>query len=271
MMNAVETTALMVAAMRAEETRRPDRLFTDSFADQLAGEAGRQALATYKAAAGFSVPIIEVRTRYYDEALARACAGGVRQLVVLAAGMDARAFRLPWPADLHFFEIDQPGMIAAKASALADAKCACQRVAIASNLAGDWSPLLTAQGFDPSARTAWLVEGLLQYLDAPTVQRIFSRIDALSAAGSVLLYDIVGQSVLDSPVLTRVLTMMRELGAPWTYGTDDPAGLLAGRGWDAVVTDPAVIGNQWQRWPFSAAPPGVPGIPRGYLVEAAKR
>jgi len=272
MRDPVAKTALLVAAIRAEESERADRLFDDPFARDLAGNEGPAVLALYRASAVYgTVPIVEVRTRWYDEALLRACTDGVRQVVVLAAGMDARAYRLSWPRDTRWFEIDQPEMIEAKARVLATAKPSCSRVAIAANLAEDWPKMLEAQGFDRRAPTAWLVEGLLQYLDAPAVDLIFARLDELSSRGSVLIYDVLGRSILDSPYMVSTLRMMRELGAPWGFGTDEPTELVTGRGWDAVATEPAVIGNAWRRWPFPAAPPGIPGVPRSYFVQATKR
>jgi methyltransferase (TIGR00027 family) len=272
MKDPVATTALLVAAIRAEESERDDRLFDDPFARDLAGDEGRAALAAYRATAVHGmVPIIEVRTRFFDEAILLACASGVRQVAVLAAGMDARAFRLAWPEETRLFEIDQLEIIEAKARVLASAKPRCSRVAIAANLAEDWPKSLEARGFDQRAPTIWLVEGLLQYLEPAAVDPLLARIDALSPSGSVLLYDVLGQSLLDSPFVAPTLRMMRELGAPWRFGTDEPTALVTGRGWNAVATEPAVIGNAWRRWPFPAAPPGLPGVPRSYFVEATKQ
>jgi methyltransferase (TIGR00027 family) len=268
-MNAVAITGLLVAAMRAEESKRDDRLFEDPFADVLAGDEGRAALAAYRAAVGPSIPIIEVRTRWYDDALRRAGESGVGQYVILAAGMDARAYRLPWPAGARVFEVDQPDVVAAKARALGDAVARCSRVPIGCDLAGDWPEHLVARGFDSGARTTWLVEGLLQYLDRAAVDALFARIDSLSAPQSMALYDVVGRSLLDAPFMTATRRMMQALGAPWRFGSDEPAALL--ETWKAVVTDPAVVGNAWNRWPFPAAPAGARDVPRGYLVEATKR
>lgn len=267
-MNPVAQTALLVAAMRAEESKRADRLFEDPFADALAGDEGRAVLARYRSVVGPSIPIIEVRTRWYDDALARIGASGVRQYVILAAGMDARAYRLPWAPGTRVFEVDQAEVIAAKARVLGDATAACARVAIGTSLADDWPRQIEAHGFDRSARTAWLVEGLLQYLDRAAVQALFARIDALSAPDSVALYDAVGQTLLGAPPLAATLQMMRELGAPWIFGTDEPSALLPG--WAVTTTDPAVVGNAWKRWPFPAALPEARSVPRGYLLEAHK-
>ena len=178
-MNAVAITGLLVAAIRAEESARPDRLFDDPIASELAGERGRAALAAYRAAAGASIPIIEVRTRFFDEALARAARGGVRQVGILAAGMDARAYRLDWPSGTRVFEIDQAEVMAHKADIVGRlaVRPACERIAVAADLGGDWDLALGASGFDPREPAAWLVEGLLQYLDEPTVTALFERVE----------------------------------------------------------------------------------------------
>jgi methyltransferase (TIGR00027 family) len=263
-MNSVALTALLVAAIRAEESKRSDRLFEDPWADALAGDTGRNVLARYRASGGMTAGI-EVRTRWLDEALARAMAAGIRQFVILAAGMDARAFRLPWPSGTRLFEVDQPDVVVAKQRALGDAAARCTRVAIGADLAGDWQEALVKGGFEPGERTAWLVEGLLQYLERAEVEALFGKVDALSARGCVALFDPVSERLVASPFLAPVLDMMRELGAPWRFGTDEPAKLLAA--WDASVTDIGVPGNAWKRWPYPVAPASVPG---GYLVAATK-
>ena len=270
-MNPVATTALLVAALRAEESKRTDKLFDDPFAHALAGDAGHAALRAYRGAAGTSIPIIEVRTRWFDEALVRVTTAGVRQVVILAAGMDARAYRLQWPAGTSVFELDQPELIAHKGKVLGVHEPRCRRVALGVNLAADWTSVLRDSDFDPTSPTVWLVEGLTQYLETALVEGLFRRIDLLSASRSVLLYDVVGRVLLESPALGPTLRMMAELGAPWIYGTDDPAGLIVPLGWDAMVIDPGEAGTRWGRWPFPIAPLSVPGVPRGYLIEASKR
>jgi methyltransferase (TIGR00027 family) len=265
---AIASTALLVAAIRAQESAREDRLFEDPFAERLAGEEGRRLLATAVAATGEqpTVPII-IRTRYWDEALLRAPAP---QVIILAAGMDSRAYRLPWPAGTTVYEVDQPAVITAKNQLLAGEQTRCRRVAIGIDLADDWPKALQSQGFSSDIETVWLVEGLLQYLDEDTVLTLFERVDALSASGSELLYDVVGKTLLQAPFLAPTRQFMEELGARWTFGTDAPATLAERLGWTAAVTDLAEPGSRWNRWPAPVAPPNVPGVPRGYLVEATK-
>jgi methyltransferase (TIGR00027 family) len=267
---AIAATGLLVAAMRAEESARDDALFTDPFAERLAGEEGRQLLAESAAETEQPSAPIVVRTRLYDEALLRVQADGVAQVVILAAGMDARSYRLPWQSGTTVYEIDQPNVIATKDERLAGEQPRCRRVAVGVDLADDWPKVLQSQGFNSSARTVWLIEGLLQYIDASAVDRLFARVDALSAPGSVLLYDVVGETLLQAPFLQATLEFMQKLGAPWIFGSDTPAAFVEDRGWTATVTDIAEPGNKWKRWAHPAVPADVPGVPRGYFVEAVK-
>lgn len=267
---AVADTGTLVAAIRAEETRRPDRLFDDPFAERLAGESGRRMLAESVAATGDKSTLqIVVRTRFWDEALLNAVPP-VKQVVILAAGLDARAYRLRWPDGTTVFELDQPAVIAAKADLLAGSKPNCRRVAIGVDLTTDWTDALRSNGFDPDLPTVWLMEGLLQYLDEEAVHTVFQRVDSLSAPGSVLLYDIVGKTLLDNVMLAAVREQMARNGAPWLFGTDSPEQLCEPLGWSAVVTDIAEPGNKWNRWFAPAVPLDVPGVPRGYFVTATK-
>ncbi|OMC29003.1 methyltransferase [Mycobacterium sp. GA-1841] len=267
----VADTGVLVAAIRARENRRPDRLFTDPFAEKLAGDSGQRMLAEAVAAAGDKSTLqIVVRTRFWDEALLDA-ASAARQVVILAAGLDARAYRLPWPDGSTLYELDQPAVIAAKADALAGDRPRCRRVAIGVDLTTDWSETLQANGFDAAQPTVWLIEGLLQYLDEDAVHTLFRRVNTLSVQGSVLLYDIVGKTLLDNVMLAAVREQMARNGAPWLFGTDSPEQLCEPLGWSAVVTDVAEPGNKWNRWFAPAVPLDVPGVPRGYFVTATKR
>jgi methyltransferase (TIGR00027 family) len=267
---AIAATGLLVAAMRAEESARDDALFTDPFAERLAGDEGRQLLAEAAAETEQPSAPIVVRTRFWDEALLRAQDDGVTQVVILAAGMDARAYRLPWHSGTTVYEVDQPQVIDTKAERLGAQRPRCRRIAVGVDLARNWPKVLQSQGFTVSSRTVWLIEGLLQYIDPSDVDRLFARIDALSAPGSVLLYDVVGKTLLEAPFLRSTLEFMGRLGAPWIFGSDTPAAFVEDRGWTATVTDVAEPGNRWNRWGHPAVPADVPGVPRGYFVEAIK-
>jgi methyltransferase (TIGR00027 family) len=269
--HAVAATGLLVAAMRAAETQRDDALFTDPFAAALAGPDGRRLLADYLAVTGSRAPdTIEVRTRYFDDALISAQDCGATQFVIVAAGRDARAQRLSWPPGATVYELDQSHVIDAKQAVLADVPTACTRIPIGVDLSDDWPARLLAAGFSPSVPTVWLVEGLLQYLDVAAVDTLFDRIDALSGPASLIHYDVVGALLRDASYLTPVVAFMADLGAPWTFATDRPSALVERLGWSARVTDIAEAGNLYGRWPGPAVPLDVPGVPRGYFVAATK-
>jgi methyltransferase (TIGR00027 family) len=269
--HAVADTGLLVAAMRADETGRGEPLFSDSFAGALSGARGRALLDDYRSAIGpASPPIIEVRTRLYDEALEAAAAAGARQFVLLAAGRDARAYRIGWPSGVTVFEVDQPGVIAAKDDALVGETPLCRRISVGCDLADDWPAELRGRGFSAGPPTVWLMEGLLQYLDEAAVRTLFDRVDALSADRSTVFYDVVGAALLNSPFMAPTIEFMADLGAPWLFGTDEPAELVTALGWTAHLVDIAERGNAWGRWPAPAPPLDVAGVPRGYLVTATK-
>lgn len=268
--DAIARTSLWVAATRALESERPDGLFEDPFARSLAGDEGFEMLRAKAAAGGPVFPVIELRTHCFDAWATRAAERGIRQVVLLAAGMDSRAYRLAWPAGTRLFELDRPEVLAHKAERLA-APPRCERRAIGVDLGDDWPVALLAAGFEARERTLWLVEGLLVYLEEPQVRALLARVDALSHPGSALLVDLAGRSLLEAPWMAPTLEAMRQFGAPWHFGSDEPESLLGPLGWDAEVVSVAGLGARLGRWPVPVAPGGEAGGPRGYLVEATKR
>jgi methyltransferase (TIGR00027 family) len=129
-----------------------------------------------------------VRTRFFDDYFTSATAAGMRQAVILASGLDTRAYRLAWPAGTVVYEIDQPRVIEFKTSTLADlgATPTAELRTIAIDLRDDWPAALRAGGFDVDQPTAWSAEGLLPYLPSEAQDRLFDNITALSAPGSQL-------------------------------------------------------------------------------------
>ena len=194
----VGTTAVMVAAARAVETDRPNPLIRDKFAYLLVSSAGRPwaRLASDlewigddehgRRAHQLAVDYQAVRTHYFDTYFADAVDAGVRQVVILAAGLDSRGFRLDWPAGTTVFEIDQPQVVSYKTTTLESAGAAptADRRTVAVDLRNDWAAALTAAGFDSSRPTAWLAEGLLPYLPTEAQDRLFEIVTSLSAPGS---------------------------------------------------------------------------------------
>jgi methyltransferase (TIGR00027 family) len=127
-----------------------------------------------------------VRTHFFDAYFKDAVAAGIRQVVILASGLDSRAYRLDWPAGTTVYEIDQPQVLDYKSKTLTEngVTPSADRREVAIDLRQDWPAALRAAGFDPTARTAWLAEGLLMYLPAEAQDRLFTQIGELSAVGS---------------------------------------------------------------------------------------
>jgi methyltransferase (TIGR00027 family) len=194
--SSVGATATMVAAQRALANR--EGLIDDPFAEPLVRAVGLDFFIRAldgeieledvdpefnmrRAAEGMAV-----RTRWFDNLFADAAAAGVRQAVILAAGLDARGYRLDWPHGTTVYELDQPEVIDFKTKTLTDlaAMPKADRRTIAIDLRNDWPKELLNNGFDPSQPTAWIAEGLLIYLPSEAQDLLFDRINELSASGS---------------------------------------------------------------------------------------
>jgi len=273
-MSPVGRTARWVAAQRALESKRADRLFEDSLAEPLAGADGfAMAMTARLVRPGLAKdapdPYIPIRTAFLDNALLRAMAeGDLRQVVILAAGLDTRAFRLSWPPGTWLFEIDRDEIFDHKEVVLhaAAARPTCKRTVVRADLTRDWVWHLTAADFDPMRPAAFLVEGLLPYLDAAAVASLFEAIGPVAARGSWIGLDVVGNSMLTSPYVTPFLAFLQDMGCPWRFGTDEPEALLKRHGWSTTAVCPGEPGAHFGRWPYPVLPRDLPGIPRSYLV-----
>jgi methyltransferase (TIGR00027 family) len=259
----VGATALGVAASRAVETAQDNALIRDDFAHLLVSSAGP---AWAQMASGdldwleddeygrrihdMSRDYQAVRTHFFDEYFAAAMRAGIRQIVILAAGLDSRAYRLAWPSGTTVYEIDQPKVLEYKGNTLDvhGAAPKAHRHAVAVDLRDDWPTALLAAGFDRSEPTAWLAEGLLPYLPAAAQDRLFEMVDDLSAAGSHIA---VEAFLLDDDPRTterrrawreRTARMRARVGIDLdvdtlTYRNEDradPAVWLTDRGWDVT-------------------------------------
>ncbi|MFI0907712.1 SAM-dependent methyltransferase [Streptomyces sioyaensis] len=240
----VSSTALVVGIARAAESERPDRLFEDSLARRFLDAAGVDQQAIWTAGQGelFAEAMgdyFALRTRYFDDYFIQACAAGCRQVAVLAAGLDTRAFRLDWPAGVHLFELDQPEVLAFKEDVLQGEVPRCAREVIAADLRGDWPSLLRKRGFRPDEPTAWLVEGVLVYLTERDADHLLDRISALSAPGSRLSVEHVTRSMVNTDQAKEAAAaspegVMNLLSSLWKNEmTRPPADWLAAHGWSA--------------------------------------
>ncbi|WP_394361733.1 SAM-dependent methyltransferase [Amycolatopsis sp. SB7-3] len=192
--SSVGTTATMAATARAMATRADRSLIDDPFAEPLVRAVGVDSLT--RLASGETAPgdlveqvwidVAKVRTKFYDEFFLDATEAGIAQVVILASGLDSRAYRLPWPAGTVVYELDQPQVIEFKTRTLAElgAEPTADRRAVAADLRADWPAALGAVGFDPALPTAWSAEGLLGYLPPEAQDDLLDRITELSAPGS---------------------------------------------------------------------------------------
>jgi methyltransferase (TIGR00027 family) len=227
--SSVGATATLVAAGRAAASRDPRRLIDDPFAAPLVRAVGIEFFTKLvddefdmsalpaASSAGLQARIDEMalRTRFFDEYFIDSTGSGIRQAVILASGLDARAYRLPWPAGTVVYEIDQPAVIEFKTSTLAGigAQPTAERRTVSIDLREDWPAALRAAGFDSSAPTAWCAEGLLIYLPPEAQDLLFDNITALSAPGSTVATEYVPGLKDFDPEKARVSTaQMRELG-----------------------------------------------------------
>jgi methyltransferase (TIGR00027 family) len=267
-MDPIAKTASWTAAIRALESDRPDRLFSDPFARALAGTEGLQMLD----AANVGI-YVAIRTRFFDDFVLSVNRTGIRQVVIVAAGMDTRAFRLSWAAGTTVYEVDRPELLRIKNDILVEqrAQPQCVRTTIGVDLEHEWHASLKEAGFKHDEPSLWLVEGLLFYLENPAVHKILAQLSGLAAPGSCLGVDFVSESYLTSPWTRDALSAMAQRGMPWRSGTDDPEELLAGHGWQADVKQPGEEGPGKERWPYPVMPRGFPGIPRSFLVTARKK
>jgi methyltransferase (TIGR00027 family) len=153
------------------------------------------------------------RTKHFDDFFIAAGAAGIRQVVILAAGLDARAWRLPWVSDTVVFEIDQPRVLQFKADTLRahEAQPAARDVAVPIDLRQDWPTALQEKGFDASAPTAWLAEGLLPYLPSAAQDLLFDRIQELSATDSRIAVEAFGPEYFDEDFQRRRRENMQEM------------------------------------------------------------
>lgn len=260
----VGATATLVAAGRAVATRNGDPLIDDQFAEPLVRAVGLDfftrwidgdidTAAVDHDEAGWRLErmpdAMAVRTRYFDDFFADAAAAGIRQAVILASGLDARAYRLTWPAGMAVFEVDQPEVLEFKAATLAalGAQPSADARMVPVDLRNDWPAALRDAGFDPARPTAWIAEGLLAYLPPEAQDRLLDNVTALSAPGSRLAVE-ASPDISTGPDTAQ--ETMRKAADKWReHGLDmdfsdlgylderhDVAAYLKPKGWRSAVT-----------------------------------
>ena len=266
----LSATARWIAAARAGESARGDRLFNDPWAEALAGKEG---LRWQEQRTQDSLASILLRTRFFDDFLRRTTEEQViRQIVLLAAGLDTRAFRLSWPEGTRVFELDRPSVLREKERVLRSARAqpACQRRAIGADLTKAWQEKLVRAGFDLGSPSCWLMEGFLFYLSGEKLRKLLDQVARLAVSGSWMGFDIINGVMLTSALTRQWVQMQAASGAPWIGTLDDPAGFLSERGWKAVLTQAGQPDANHGRWPFPVIPTLMPDMPHNWFVTAHK-
>lgn len=260
--DAVSYSSRIMAAVRALETQRPDRLFEDPLAALLAGEeAIARTLPTAKEYQEKGTPVVAVRTRFFDDFL-MAHTAQKSQVVILGAGMDTRAFRLAWHPDTHLYELDKPEVLEYKESVLGNHQALCHRHSLSVDLTQTWSAKLIATGYQINIPSIWLLEGVLYYFNETDVYNLLRTISDLSAKGSWFGADLINRKLM--------LQSGEGLGQYWHYGCDEPETLLASYGWNASVIHPGDQEAHFGRYTYKYPPRDVPDVKRHFYIRAKK-
>lgn len=251
----VGLTALGVATFRALESALPDPLIRDEYAELFVRAAGEphflDILADPPTLSG--TPLVPgfmgLRTKFFDDFFRSAAAAGTTQVVILAAGLDARAYRLDWPPGTVVYEIDRPEVLEFKDRVLAEhgATPRAERRTVAVDLRADWPAALAAAGADAGAATAWSAEGLLPYLPGAAQDALFAHLDGLSPPGSRVAVESTPTDAANSN-FARLETKYLDKNpfgdidpAELFYSDDraDPQQWLSGHGWSVHAAAPA--------------------------------
>lgn len=262
-------TALAVCAARAIDAALDPPLAHDDFAAGFVAAAGEPNLAAAVAstdltsAAAFNAQWVGVRTRFFDDFFTHATGAGARQAVIVAAGLDCRAYRLEWPAETVVFEVDQPRVLEFKQQVLDQqgAVPTARRVTIATDLREDWVTALMAARFNPGVPTAWALEGLLPYLPGAAQDALFEKLHELSAVGSHIAVELgpdpgeVREFADSTPTISQLATQPRIADLWYDDPRTNTKDWLAERGWDVTGVDLMdKAANEYGR-PFHELPP----------------
>ena len=257
----VGLTSRYMAAVRAIEHQRPDCLFSDPLAEKLAGaEIIAEIAPRAQEYEDRGRPVVAVRTRFFDDFL-MSSASFVRQVILLGAGMDTRAFRLSWHPDTHLYELDRPDVMQLKESLLDSTPAKCHRQVLSIDLRGSWSEKLIERGFETTSPSIWLLEGVVYYLSEADVRALLKTITDLSTNGSFLGADVLNEKMKNSD---------NGLAKYWKSGFDEPEKLFAEFGWQASVVQFGDETANFGRFKYKFPSREVPDIARGFLVTARK-
>ncbi|MFD8453926.1 SAM-dependent methyltransferase [Streptomyces coelicoflavus] len=231
--------ALWTAAAHAAEALRPAPYVLDPWAADFLHAARFQGGPPGDGPMQRLLPDWQVvRSRFFDDHLLTAARSGCRQVVVLGAGLDTRAFRLQWPTGVHLFEVEVPSVLAFKERVLDGSPVTCgRRTTVGADVTGAWGEALVAAGFDPGRPTAWLCEAPLYFLRPGQVAAVVTTMTELSADGSTFGAECVNSRAVDSPLVAPFLNALATIGAAWNWQLAEPEEWWAEYGWEARVAD----------------------------------
>lgn len=273
----IDPTSKLTAALRAKESLRPNRLYVDAYAEHLTDDQGRELLSEIEAlhpepgSQPCTVNYNAIRTRVFDDYLVSAIERhGIEQLVLPAAGLDTRAYRLNFPERVTVFELDRENVLEHKDRVLRarGARPRCSVRGIGVDLTASWKDRLLAAGYDPARPSLWLLEGLLYYWREPDVRALLAAIQSLTTPGSLIAADLVNAQALSArdPVAIALTEIFARWGCAWSYGCDEPEALWREYGMLADVLEPGDDAANFGRWSLRMPPRDVPKVPRAFLV-----
>jgi len=274
-----------MAAARVAETRKTNPLIDDPYAELFVNAAGEGTWSIYLseqvaeasprnhvlATVQARLHYVASRTKFFDDFFLTAVNSGIRQMVILAAGLDSRAWRLPLPVGVTIYEIDQPEVLQFKQATLDahQAQPTTNYVPVPVDLRRDWPSALRLSGFDSSLPTAWLAEGLLSYLSSGAQDLLFDRIEGLSMIGSAAAVEAFATDFFDPSNFDRQRALAEAIadtaGLFYFEERTDVAHWLSKHGWivDTVAARQLIARNRRQ---ISADV--IDAIPRSVFIEA---
>lgn len=263
----VARTAVLIAAARATEQLNLQPLFNDPLAAALVEAAGSP--TDLNGVRNLAGDHFVLRTRYFDDQLLNAAQP---QVVIMAAGLDTRAFRLPWPRGTTVFELDLPDLVEFKEDVLHGEHVlpSCDRVVVSCDLRDDWVTALIHAGYNPKRPTAWLLEGLFMFLTPNAGERIMHWVSALSSGGSTLAIEHVNRAFRELPQMKAVNKRFDTMDAGWQSDIEDPVAWLGGHGWHASVTHQVDLAAQHGRPVPAITDPRKVGDARIWLASAIR-
>jgi methyltransferase (TIGR00027 family) len=255
----IGNTGLWTCAVRIRETKRPDGLFKDEYAEKFGGEGVNKFLGLIETK--IKDPKIRdsllnrnthfvLREKFFEDFLLQQIQSGKKQFVIGAAGLDSRPFRFEWPQGAKVFTLDQPEIMAYKEQKIKEfeMKPKCERIALPADLTkDDWKSRMEEKGFDRKIPTVWIFCGLLPYLEQPIGKDLLARLASFTGPGSLIAFDVPEH--IQTQTNSEILQLLKECESPVIAAFLDVQALLEEYGWHVVKRlkpgDPEINYGRW--------------------------